>query len=430
MSCCHETVPARRRNIRKLNDVSESLALIDLPPFPFDTESASMLRLLFAGCWFVMGFVTLSMTANAADVPTDEARAATINMLPELHLLQPPWVSAVVYRESTILLEAKDGEPAIGRLAFAADEILTVQSADGKQTFQLGNDFQLGGDKKTLVFPTTTKFPLIKAADLYVPTGSPDSYKHRVGNPDQSLMYHTGSWFHDRQVEITYRRAGGEWSATKPALAASALPRTFARLREGQPLTLGVSGDSISAGGDASGLWKFAPHMPAFPELVAAQLQKSYNAPITLKNRAVGGWSIVNGNSDLDKLLEEKPNLILVAYGMNDVGRRNPGWFKEQTKSFIDRVHAAAPETEMILVAPMLGNAEWVHTPREMFAAYRDVLKELTGPGIALADVTAVWTELLKNKHDLDLIGNGLNHPNDCGHRLYAQTILGLLVAP
>lgn len=367
---------------------------------------------------------------NAADPTADEVRAATIKMLPELNLRQPPWASQVMHRESSVLLQEKDDAPLIARLAFPAEEILAVKTADGAKTFVPGKDFELGPQKQTLIFPAATPVKFIKAAELYVPTGSPDSYKHRVGNPEQSLMYHTGSWFHDRQIEVTYRRAKVEWSSQKPMLATEALPRTFARLQAGQPLTLGVSGDSISAGGDASGLWKFAPHMPAFPELVAAQLQQSCKAPITLKNRAVGGWSIVNGNNDLDKLLAEKPHLIIVAYGMNNVGRRNPGWFKEQTKTFIDKVRAEAPETEIILVAPMLGNAEWVHTPRDMFAAYRDVLKELSGPGIALADLTAVWTELLKHKHDLDLIGNGLNHPNDYGHRLYAQAILSLLIAP
>ena len=44
-----------------------------------------------------------------------------------------------------------------------------------------------------------------------------------------------------------------------------------------------------------------------------------------------------------------------------------------------------------------------------------------------LAGYGVVW-ELMKNKHDLDLTGNGLNHPNDFGHRLYAQTILSVLI--
>jgi len=46
---------------------------------------------------------------------------------------------------------------------------------------------------------------------------------------------------------------------------------------------------------------------------------------------------------------------------------------------------------------------------------------------MALADVTAVWQAQLGNQRDLDLTGNGLNHPNDFGHRLYAWTILSTL---
>ena len=51
-----------------------------------------------------------------------------------------------------------------------------------------------------------------------------------------------------------------------------------------------------------------------------------------------------------------------------------------------------------------------------------------SGEGIVLADVTAVWEEMLKTKKFLDVTGNGVNHPNDLGHRLYAQTLLGLLI--
>jgi lysophospholipase L1-like esterase len=127
-------------------------------------------------------------------------------------------------------------------------------------------------------------------------------------------------------------------------------------------------------------------------------------------------------------LLAEKPHLIVMAYGMNDVGRRDPAWFSDRAREFVSRVRAADPNIELILVTPMLGHAEWVHTPREMFGKYRDELKALAGPGIAFVDVGDVWAELLARKHDLDLTGNGLNHPNDFGHRLYAQSILAVLV--
>lgn len=283
----------------------------------------------------------------------------------------------------------------------------------------------MSDDKLTLVFSNPGSVAPLSTDDLYLPKDSPNSYRHRASNPEQNLLYRPGKWFHERNVEITYRRSPVAQQATR---VSDLLPKTLARLKSGESLTLGVSGDSISTGLDASGLFQAPPLQPGYPDLVAAQLQASSGAKVTLKNRAVSGWSIVNGLSDLDKLLAEKPQLIIVAYGMNDVGRRNPEWFRDQTRTFIERVKAADPNIEIILVAPMLGNSEWVHTPREMFAKYRDQLRSLTGPGVALADVTQVWEIMLRNKHDLDLTGNGLNHPNDFGHRLYAQTVLTLLL--
>ena len=109
---------------------------------------------------------------------------------------------------------------------------------------------------------------------------------------------------------------------------------------------------------------------------------------------------------------------------MNDVGRRDPEWFAEQARKLQARAKELLPELEILWVAPMLGNREWIHTPREMFFLYRDALRGLIQEGESLADLTEVWEILLQRKHDLDLTGNGLNHPNDFGHRLYAQAIL------
>ena len=88
----------------------------------------------------------------------------------------------------------------------------------------------------------------------------------------------------------------------------------------------------------------------------------------------------------------------------------------------------------LFLVATMLGNDQWHHTPRAMFPLYLDALKSLAEPdgkpaqGIALADLTSLWTEMLKRKRDSDLTGNGVNHPCDFGHRVYASAVLSLLV--
>ncbi|RLS54606.1 MAG: SGNH/GDSL hydrolase family protein [Planctomycetota bacterium] len=370
--------------------------------------------------WLVVGLFWSGALVAAAEPAAGPS-------VEEMHLLDPVWESEVIYGESTVLLQAKSGGPLVGRLACPVAEILEVRNSNREQSYDVSRQVTLQPDG-TIELAVDTKAPFLTMGDLFPPTGAPMSYKHRVNQPDVSLLYGPGRWFHDHQVEVTYRRKLTPWKGTVPRFAAGQLPRTIARLKAGEPLIIGVSGDSISAGGDASGLNNVAPHQPAFPELVTRQLRASYPGTITLKNRAVGGWSIANGNSDLEALLAEKPHLIVMAYGMNDVGRRDPAWFKGQAEQFIQRVRAADPTIELILVTPMLGHVEWVHTPRDMFFQYRDELQSLCGPGIVMADLTSVWHELLQHKHDLDLTGNGLNHPNDFGHRLYAQALLSLLV--
>jgi predicted O-linked N-acetylglucosamine transferase (SPINDLY family) len=102
--------------------------------------------------------------------------------------------------------------------------------------------------------------------------------------------------------------------------------------------------------------------------------------------------------------------------------------YRANMLAMIEATRRSVPEAEFILVAPMLGNADWVTLKQELFPQYRDALASLCGPGIALADMTIVWTTMLKHKKDRDLTGNGVNHPNDFGHRLYTQVISALLV--
>ena len=76
----------------------------------------------------------------------------------------------------------------------------------------------------------------------------------------------------------------------------------------------------------------------------------------------------------------------------------------------------------------MLGNLKWHHLSSDQFTIYQNALKELTDNGIVLADMTALTSDILRFKSFYDITGNGVNHPNDFGHRLYAQVILSMLV--
>lgn len=351
-------------------------------------------------------------------------------LLPDMALMTPAWKSEVVTRESCVLIQKDSSAPIEAKLAFQPAEILSVTTADRSHQYQASSDFQSSPGSNVLTFQAASTVLPIQDADLYLPVGAPHSYKHRMGNPDQNLLYRPGRWFHDHNIEVTYRRDLNASPLKEITITYGTLPRTLSMLASGSPITVGVSGDSISTGLDASDKTAAPPFQPGYPELVVAQLRVLSDSNVRLVNRAVSGWSIANGVADLDKLLAEKPDLMIVAYGMNDVGRRDPKWYFDQTRQLIENARKADPEIEILLVSTMLGNGEWVHTPRDMFEVYRDELKKLVQPGVALADVTQVWTEMLRQKPDFDLTGNGLNHPNDFGHRLYAQALLQVLAAP
>ncbi len=343
------------------------------------------------------------------------------------HLLEPFWSSPTVFGESVLFLAETDNAPPTASLLLQPERIVKVVSADGLVTYEAGRDYvQIEGEQK-LQLPAGSRIRFLTTAELYPPLDGPHSIKHRAGHPDQGVLFDNEHWFHDQQVEITYETKE-RWAGYRPQVALESLAKTLEKLQNGEPLTIAVSGDSITYGLNASKLTGAAPQQPIYPELVAEQLQATFNSPIKLVNRAIGGWRLENGLGDLDTLLECEPDLVIVAYGMNHFGSRDAEGFKKMQATMLERIHAKLPQAEVILVAPMHGNVNWVHTPAEQFEPHRQALASFVGPQIALADLTTLWGEMLEVKRDVDLSGNGVNHPNDFGHRVYASAILGLLI--
>ncbi|MFN7625204.1 MAG: SGNH/GDSL hydrolase family protein [Pirellula sp.] len=355
------------------------------------------------------------------------AQESNISGSADLALRYPAWTNDVVYWESSVLLDDEDGTPPKARLARPALEILAIRHAD--RTTTLDNALRLDPSHPSTLIQQSPSVTAIKKSEFYKSPNAAQSYRHRTGNENEWLLYAPGRWFHDRNIEVTYRAKLIE--DAKPIQSVLGyLPRTMQRLLDGEPVQIAISGDSISTGLDASKTANANPHQEGYVELLAQQLRSEFKSEIKVNNRSVPGWSVANGNEDVQNLLASPHDLVIIAYGMNDVGRRDPKWFHDQLHSLIQKTRTLSPDAEIVLVSPMLGNSEWIHTPFEMFEKYSDEMRKLVGPGIAMADVTAVWTWMNQRKHFFDMTGNGLNHPNDFGHRVYAQCILQLLPPP
>jgi acyl-CoA thioesterase-1 len=391
--------------------------------FPLPNKSSSRRRLIAVVCFCFTLLPLVPLHLQAADVA--ESSGLPESDAKNWHLLQPIWASPIVYRESVLFIQDGTAAPN-ARLALNPRHIVQIARADGSQVFT-ADDYTVDAAAGRLTLTPKSRIPNLNADETFPRKGSPRSIQSKAGDASHDVLYDETGWFHDRQVEVTYEPVEA-WNGYHPAVAKDSLPRTLRKLQHGEPLTIALSGDSISTGDNASSTTGKKPGMPGYPQLVADQLQSSFHSKITLANRAVGGWRLEQGLKDLSQLLETKPDLVIIAYGMNHVRSHDPKAFKRMATEMIDRIHAADKNIEIILITPMYGNPGWKNTPPEQFPLHRDALASFAGPGIALCDVTTLWGQLLERKRFTDLTGNGVNHPNDFGHRLYAQALLSLLL--
>ena len=356
-------------------------------------------------------------------------RLTVLLLLSATQLLAAPltfWTDPKVEGESLFFIQTEN-TAAKAALLRTPSELPSLRSANRDVTYELDRDFIWKAGSREITLTANSRIPFKKTAELHPAPGSPNSYD---GLRDSTLhmLYSQGRFFHDLQCEATYPTTES-WPGPVPAAApAEQLSHVRARLAAKQPVKIVMLGDSISTGLNASLTGQAPPLQPGYPDLVAKALGERSGAAVTLKNLSVGGMDSRWGLGQMDAVLAETPDLFLCAFGMNDAsGHAAPAAFAATIQQMLQRLHAARPECDAILLSPMTANAEWKHAAPDLYPAYATALQQLAAPGCAIADVTSVWLAIMQRKTHLDLSGNGLNHPNDFGHRLYAEIVLATI---
>jgi lysophospholipase L1-like esterase len=341
-------------------------------------------------------------------------------------LLRPFWEGDTVVGESVLFIKDEDAAEAKAAVLFPITKVLAVRNSAGNVTYEEGRDYVWKPESRQIVLPAGSRIASRTPAELRRPAKS-QTYEltHRDGNGE--IFFGAKLEYADMQTCITYTHSPAEWKHPLPKYDPQALPRTMRRLLNREPVSIVVLGDSISAGANSSALGEGPPFQPAYPELLPRHWQARFGGKVELTNLAVGGTDTAWGITQIDKVVAAQPNLVVLAFGMNDSAGRPADEYQANTRKMIALSREKLPEAEFVLVASMLGNRDWVRLKHELFPVYRDALAKLCEPGIALADVTSVWTGFLERKHDWDQTGNGVNHPNDWGHRVYAQVISTLV---
>ena len=205
---------------------------------------------------------------------------------------------------------------------------------------------------------------------------------------------------------------------------AGALSAFFASV--GQRAELLVFGDSISTGCEATAQAR------AYFSLFALAVKEHYGVNLCINNKSIGGETTRSAIKRYEQVIGgSDAKLMILAYGMNDQNcfGNTQAVDPQEYHANICTIAKAAEQKGMkvLLVSPCDPHPNWIHTSGRM-REYVDVLRTVSQErGYAFADVNTVWKNELRYKRPDDLLNNGINHPTDYGHAIYAEVLKQLL---
>jgi lysophospholipase L1-like esterase len=213
------------------------------------------------------------------------------------------------------------------------------------------------------------------------------------------------------------------------------IPKTLAKLRAGGAVKIVCWGDSVTAGGNAS-----KPEL-RYSDVFATGLRERFpQAKITMENISAGGshsrqWLFPDKfqyrgkpwqetGVTWQRIADAKPDLVTLEF-VNDAGM-TPAVVDEVYSDILGRVQGLG--AELILITPhftmwkMMGFKSMNEAERRPYVL---ALREFANKRhLALADAAARWEHLWKEGLPyLTLLHNTINHPDDRGHRLFAEEL-------
>ena len=327
----------------------------------------------------------------------------------------------ISYLETALIL----GEEGEVSLLFPIKRIIEVLDFGQEIKYEEGKDYILT-DKGTLKRTKGSRMTYLPYDEYYLDKPNSEVVVKVKPNimEDKYFYFSEGSFFSKHQVCITYEHDEIDYGFN-PIYQGKKLQRFFNKLKNKENPTLLFYGDSITVGCNTSGTEYcdyIAPHMDPFPLLVTKELERRYDSKINYINTAVGGTTSEWGLNNLqERVIEHHPDLVFIAFGMND-GSLDPKIHKERILKMMELLEKDNPNIEIILMSNTVPNPEstWTIGQERFVNEYKDINKD----NVAIVDMTSVHQKLLEHKKFKDMTGNNVNHPNDYLARVHAQIIL------
>lgn len=340
---------------------------------------------------------------------------------------KPYWDGDIVFNESFMVIEEKDGTIAPNAMMYEIDRVVSVKNSYLNVEYVYGVDYLIEDGK--LVIPEGSSIRSYAYNTVYkdTSTGNDGFWKTLGGSyvyAGQHNMYFTG------YLNITYTPKDS-WAGPVPENKGEYLPNVTAKLYgNGNTVKILGIGDSIAGGANVSsdiGDTGVSPYADPWCEMTCKAIQEKYpEVTIDYSVIAQGGATATLAIERMNEIIEFAPDLLMIEFGTNEcMAGESDEYYINTLVQAIEAVNENLPECDIILVAPIISNP--LIFPTDWFYSYADALYTLEREGVAVADSTSILQYLISRKDYIDMTGDFLCHPNDFANRVFVQSILATL---
>ena len=359
---------------------------------------------------------------------------------------RPYWLGNVIYNELTLPIAYENGE-AYADLLYAPEKVIGVMDQKLKKTYSEGADYVVDKAKKRLTIPAGSSIELLselaetgaKVPDGYELSETPDSVsKYTVwdlgGGP---FVYTESSLFYGRYLSVTYAYDLAELPAgVFNAYDAPVFTSLRAKLEAGKDVSVAFIGDSITDGSSSTGdNLHVEPNTPCYAKQVKTEIERVYGVNVTFTNSAKGGtisdWPLTKeGNTSFQRAKDAKPDLCVIAYGMNDSTANpvtNPSAYQSNIEEIMLQMKGASPDCNFVLVNSFPCNPLYEREAGifDRYLSKLNAIAEKYDDGtVKVIDMQKAGKYFLETKRYCEISSSNVNHPNDFMHRVYAMNIM------
>ena len=355
----------------------------------------------------------------------------------------PIWKTDVSFAEASFVRESSSGEVLPLQLLYPITKIVSVRSSDLKTLYVEGVDYNITSDGKIEIIRTGS-IPVLKYSDYYKPNYSevadnlktvfPAADPNDKGGYIRAEVGTNNPGMARWTIAVTYEHDAAS-VVSVPETKSQKFTNLINKLEAGEDIKVVSLGDSITDGWSSSSKVDIAPFSPSYNRMVCKYIETEYDIDVNHVNLAVSGSNAGsgdnNGRGKVAAACAENPDLVFVAFGMNDGCGRNTSTYIGDINYIVGTIEQNCPNAAIVVVGTCLPNDEVGFSAGSSILKYHidyiDVLKNAeknTWKNAVFADVTTANIELFERKVYQDVAGSNSNHPNDYMHRIYAQVIL------